>query len=283
MGNKGPGSPPKRKPATSRPNSGRPKRARPQVASSPTKAQPEASNPTHAPAPRNRFPVVGVGASAGGLEALSQLLRNLPSDTGMAFVLVQHLSAKHESILASILARETSMPVQEATEDMPIQPNHVYVIPAGQDMVIKDGTLGLRPRLPPDGRLMPVDLFLRTLAEVQGSQAVAIVLSGTGTDGTLGCKAVKASGGISFAQDPSSARYDGMPRSAIAAGCVDLVLPPDEIAREIQRLSGDDYLRALPEHAHEVSVPDPKEGDAFQRILTRMQKVTGTDFSSYKK
>src|SRR5439155_277799 len=227
----------------------------------------------------HRFPVVGVGASAGGLEALSQLLRNLPSDTGMAFVLVQHLSAKHESILASILARETSMPVQEATEDMPIQPDHVYVIPAGQDMVIKDGTLGLRPRLPADGRHMPVDLFLRTLADVQGSQAVAIVLSGTGTDGTLGCKAVKAAGGISFAQDPSSARYDGMPRSAIAAGCVDLVLPPDEIAREIQRLAGDDYLRAGPEHAHEMSVPDPREGDAFHRILTRCRKATGTDLS----
>ena len=284
MGNKSPGSPPKRKPARLRPKSYRPKPARPkaQVASPPTKGTPQASAATE-PHAHHRFPVVGVGASAGGLEALSQLLRNLPSDTGMAFVLVQHLSAKHESILASILARETSMPVQEATEDMPIQPNHVYVIPAGQDMVIKDGTLGLRPRLPADGRHMPVDLFLRTLADVQGSQAVAIVLSGTGTDGTLGCKAVKAAGGISFAQDPSSARYDGMPRSAIAAGCVDLVLPPDEIAREIQRLAGDDYLRAGPEHAHEMSVPDPREGDAFHRILTRLRKATGTDFSSYKK
>jgi two-component system CheB/CheR fusion protein len=217
------------------------------------------------------------------LEALSQLLRNLPSDTGMAFVLVQHLSPKHESILASILARETSMPVKEATEGVRIQPNHVYVIPAGQDMVLKDGTLGLQPRTSTEGRHMPVDLFLRTLADVQGSQAVAIVLSGTGTDGTLGCKAVKTAGGISFAQDPTSARYDGMPRSAIAAGCVDLVLPPDEIARELQRLSRDDYLRAAPEHAHEAPVPDTKEGDAFHRILAKLKKATGTDFSSYKK
>jgi two-component system CheB/CheR fusion protein len=285
MANKGPGSPPKRKPARPRPKSDHAKPARPkaQVARPPTKGTPKPSTATEPRAHGNRFPVVGVGASAGGLEALSQLLRNLPSDTGMAFVLVQHLSAKHESILASILARETSMPVQEATEDMPVQPNHVYVIPAGQDMVIKDGTLGLRPRLPPDGRHMPVDLFLRTLAEVQGSQAVAIVLSGTGTDGTLGCKAVKAAGGISFAQDPSSARYDGMPRSAIAAGCVDLVLPPDEIARELQRLSGDDYLRTPSEHPHDAPIGDPREGDAFQRILTRLRKATGTDFSSYKK
>src|SRR5712691_10483886 len=142
MGKKGQGPPALRKPATSRPHRDRPKPGRPKitppVASSPTKREPQDSTPTHATEPHahHRFPVVGVGASAGGLEALSQLLRNLPSDTGMAFVLVQHLSAKHESILASILARETSMPVQEATEDMPIQPNHVYVIPAGQDMVI---------------------------------------------------------------------------------------------------------------------------------------------------
>jgi len=228
------------------------------------------------------FPVVGVGASAGGLEAFSQLLRNLPSDTGMAFVLVQHLAAKHQSILASILARETKMSVQEAAEGMPLRPNHVYVIPPGQDMLVKDGHLGLQPRGLTDGRHLPFDLFLRTLADAHKSQSVAVVLSGTGNDGTLGCMAVKAAGGISFAQDPRSARYDGMPRSAIAAGCVDLVLPPDEIAREIQRLSGAEYLRR-PAESEVSPAPDEDGKDAFARILGLLRKGTGTDFSSYKK
>ena len=246
------------------------------------KAPSETSPATKGPGEQSVFPVVGVGASAGGLEALGQLLRNLPVDTGMAFVLVQHLAPAHESILSSILARETRMPVREANEGMALRPNHVYVIPPGQDLVLRDGHLALQPRTMTEGRHMPVDLFLRTLADVQGSQSVAVVLSGTGTDGTLGCKAVKSAGGISFAQDPGSARYDGMPRSAIAAGCVDLVLPPEEIARELQRLSKHDYLRPSPEPE---SPPPPEESgrDAFRRILTLLRKHTGTDFSTYRK
>jgi len=282
MGRNGSRPPPKREVGKAR--STRKNRPRPQ----PRVETPRQPGPRPLPAPsgahpsENVFPVVGVGASAGGLEAFSQLLRNLPSDTGMAFVLVQHLAAKHESILASILARETKMSVQEATDGMPLRPNHVYVIPPGQDMLVKDGHLGLQPRGLTDGRHLPFDLFLRTLADAHKSQSVAVVLSGTGNDGTLGCMAVKAAGGISFAQDPRSARYDGMPRSAIAAGCVDLVLPPDEIAREIQRLAGDEYLR--PPAESEVS-PAADEGgkDAFARILGLLKKGTGTDFSSYKK
>jgi two-component system CheB/CheR fusion protein len=210
--------------------------------------------------PRPSFPVVGVGASAGGLEAFSQLLQGLPSDTGLAFVLVQHLAAKHESILPSILSRSTAMPVRQAEEGMPLEPNHVYVIPPGQDMLIHDGNLALRPRASSDRPHMPVDLFLRSLAEVRGGQAVAVVLSGTGSDGTMGCKAVKSAGGISFAQEPGSARYDGMPRSAIAAGCVDLVLTP-EGRREITP-SGDDYLQPAGELE---SSPDAKELDPSTR------------------
>jgi two-component system, chemotaxis family, CheB/CheR fusion protein len=236
-----------------------------------------AGGPHPAPKP---FPVVGVGASAGGLEAFSQLLRSLPADTGMAFVLVQHLAAKHESILPRLLERETTMTVREAGEGMTVEPNHVYVIPANQDMVIRDGRLALRPRTS-EGRHMPVDLFLRTLADVQGSQAVAVVMSGTGSDGTLGCKAVKAAGGISFAQEPGSAKYDGMPRSAITAGCVDLVLPPDGIAREIRRLSGEDYLRPVAEK--EISPPSEDDKDPFHGILNLLRKVTDTDFHCYKK
>jgi two-component system CheB/CheR fusion protein len=223
-----------------------------------------------------------VGASAGGLEAFAQLLRNLPSDSGMAFVLVQHLAPKHESILASILARETRMSVREATDGVPLEPNHVYVIPPNQDMILSGGHLVLQPRSAIGGRHLPVDLFLRTLADVQGNQAVAVVLSGTGNDGTLGCQAVKAAGGISFAQDPTSARYDGMPRSAIAAGCVDLVMPPDQIAREIGRLAGDAYLRPPPE-VEETPVPAEDGKDPFQQILSLLLKSTGTDFAAYKK
>ena len=232
------------------------------------------------PAPANPFPIVGVGASAGGLEAFSQLLRNLPTDTGMAFVLVQHLAPKHDSILPSLLARDTSMPVREAKEGMRVQPNHVYVIPPNQDMVIRDGSLALQERMATVGRHLPVDLFLRSLADAQGSQAVAVVMSGTGSDGTLGCKAIKAAGGISIAQEPDSAKYDGMPRSAIIAGCVDLVLPPAAIAREIERLSGDDYLRRAPEK--EVP-PLDEDKDPFDRILGLLKKSTDTDFRGYKK
>jgi two-component system, chemotaxis family, CheB/CheR fusion protein len=272
--------PPKREVRRARNKKQAPARTEPRV-ETPREERPRPVPAAVPPHPPNLFPVVGVGASAGGLEALSQLLRNLPTDTGMAFVLVQHLAAKHESILASILARETRMSVQEATEGMPVRPNHVYVIPPTQDLILHDGHLVLQPRSSVDGRHLPVDLFLRTLAEVQGSQSVAVVLSGTGSDGTLGCQAVKAAGGISFAQDPTSARYGGMPRSAIAAGCVDLVLPPDQIAREIQRLAGD-YLHPQPEA--EALPPPAEDGkDVFQQVLSLLRKHTGTDFSSYKK
>jgi two-component system, chemotaxis family, CheB/CheR fusion protein len=228
------------------------------------------------------FPVVGVGASAGGLEAFSQLLQSLPAETGMAFVLVQHLAPQHESILPAILSRSTAMPVRQAEESMPVEPNHVYVIPPGQDMLIHDGRLALRPREPSERPHMPVDLFLRTLADGRGKRSVAVVLSGTGSDGTLGCKAVKSAGGISFAQDPASARYDGMPRSAIAAGCVDLVLTPEGIGREIARLSSDDYLQLSP-GAESESAPGETDKDPFHRILVLLNEKCGIDFEAYKK
>ena len=286
MARKASAGPPKRKAASSRRRKGGGRTdPKPEPRAPDENAGQEAGrrDPAEAapPTPSNQFPVVGVGASAGGLEAFSQLLRSLPTDTGMAFVLVQHLAAHHESILPSILARETRMPVREAQEGMRVEPNHVYVIPSNQDMVIKDGYLALQARTATEGRHMPVDLFLRTLAEVKGSQAVAVVMSGTGSDGTLGCKAVKAAGGISFAQEPESARYDGMPRSAIAAGCIDLVLPPEAIAHEIRRLSGNEYLRPYPEK--EAPPPSEVEKDPFQRILAMLKRRTDTDFRCYKK
>ncbi|HVI86612.1 MAG TPA: chemotaxis protein CheB, partial [bacterium] len=181
------------------------------------------------------FPVVGVGASAGGLEAFTQMLRALPVDTGMAFVLVQHLAPTHGSMLTEILSRATSMPVAEVQDQMPVEPNHVYIIPPGTNMVISRGVLQLSPRTETRGQHRPIDPFFRSLAEDQGHKAIGVILSGTATDGTLGLEAIKAEGGITFAQD-DTAQHDSMPRSAITAGCVDFVLPPDEIAKEIARI-----------------------------------------------
>ena len=183
-----------------------------------------------------------IGASAGGLEAFTQLLRALPSDTGMAFVLVQHLDARHESMLTTLLSGVTPMAVAEVKHGVQAQPNHMYVIPPNADITIVNGILQLVRRGAPAGRHMPIDHFFRSLAQDQGARAIGVVLSGTAADGTLGLKAIKAEGGITFAQEPGSAKYDGMPRSAISAGCVDFVLPPDRIAVELLRMSRHPYV-----------------------------------------
>ncbi|MGE5093995.1 MAG: chemotaxis protein CheB [Betaproteobacteria bacterium] len=189
----------------------------------------------------NAFPIVGVGASAGGLEAFTQLLKHLPANTGMAFVLVQHLDPSHESELTNLLARATSMPTREVTDKLRVEPNHVYVIPPNVTMAIARGVLKLEPR--PDERkpLHSIDFFLESLAQDRHESAIGVILSGTATDGTLGLEAIKAEGGITFAQD-DSARYDSMPRSAEAAGCVDAVLPPEGIAKELARLARHPYV-----------------------------------------
>ncbi len=195
---------------------------------------------------RALFSIVGVGASAGGLEAFTQLLKALPSRTGMAYVLVQHLDPTHESALTEILAKTTEMPVSQVTDATPVEPNHVYVIPPNVDMIISQGILRLTARTETRGRHMPIDRFLRSLAEDQRSNAIGVILSGTASDGTLGLAAIKAEGGITFAQDEKSAKYDGMPQSALAAGCVDLVLPPDGIAEELARICEHPYVAHSP-------------------------------------
>ncbi|MEO6196095.1 MAG: chemotaxis protein CheB [Thermoanaerobaculia bacterium] len=237
---------------------------------------------TPPPSPQKLFPIVGIGASAGGLEAFRQLLQNLPADTGAAFVLVQHLSPTHDSILPSLLARSTAMPVGEARDVEKIEPDHVYVIPSQMDLAITDGHLRLLPRTVAPDRHMPIDLFFRTLAEVRGSQAIGVVLSGTASDGTLGLKAIKAAGGICLAQDPQSAAFDGMPRSAIAGGSVDAVLPPDGLAREIARLASGSYLREpRDESTHEVLLEGDRSG--LDTIFALLKKATGKDLTGYKK
>ena len=170
------------------------------------------------------FPIVGVGASAGGLEAFTAFLKHVPPDSGMAFVLIQHLDPKQHSQLTDLLSKATRMPVQEVNADIPVKPNHVYVIAPGVSLTMSDGHLRAEERA--EGRHLPIDYFLRSLASDNTSKAIGIILSGTASDGTLGLKAVKAEGGVTFAQEPSSAKFDGMPRSAIAAGVVDFVLAP---------------------------------------------------------
>jgi len=233
----------------------------------------------HGPA-NESLPVVGIGASAGGLEAFTKLLKHLPDDTGMAFVLVQHLDPTHASALTEILSRATTMPVTEVRDGIRAEPNHVYVIPPNTNMAILHHTLSLMPRTEKHGLHLPIDYFLRSLAEDRRSRAVGVILSGTASDGTLGLQAIKAEGGITFAQDEESARYDGMPRSAIGSGCVDCVLPPEGIARELARLSRHPYVM-LSQEAQTIGRASG-EADILNKVFIVLRRHTGVDFTDYK-
>jgi two-component system CheB/CheR fusion protein len=223
------------------------------------------------------FPIVGIGASAGGLEAFTDFLKNLPKDTGMAFVFIQHLAAGQESLLTDILARSTPMTVHKVKNDMPVYPNTVYVIPPDVSMTIVDRILKLQPQVTKLHR--PVDQFLISLAKEAKNRAIGVVLSGTGTDGTEGLKAIYAEGGITFAQDEDSAKYPGMPQSAVVAGVVHFSLPPDRIAEELARIGKHPY----PNHTGlKVVKPEEEEEDAFRTILAILRLAYGVDFSSYK-
>ena len=177
--------------------------------------------------PRDSFPIVGIGASAGGLEAFTAFLKALSPNPGMSLVLVPHLDPSRESVFTQILARATSIPVLQAQDGMRVQPDHVYVIPPNCDMTIQGGVLQLSSRKGPHSVNTTIDIFLRSLASDRGRNAIGVVLSGTATDGTLGLAAIKGEGGITFAQEPRTAKYDGMPASAISAGYVDFVLSPE--------------------------------------------------------
>lgn len=242
------------------------------------------------------FSIVGIGASAGGYEAFLQFLGNLTDAAGAAFVLVQHLDPKHESKLTELLARSTTLPVEEVRNGMKIKPGRIYVMPPNVNMSLSEGTFRFQMRKPHQPH-MPIDYFLRSLAEDRPDHAVAIVLSGTGTDGTLGLQAVKGAGGITFAQDEKTAKYFGMPGSAIAAGCVDLVMSPDAIARELVRIARHPYIGpwrpAPPPASEKKQAPEPetlpehermfKERDEeLQSVFALLRARTGVDFSQYK-
>jgi two-component system, chemotaxis family, CheB/CheR fusion protein len=218
------------------------------------------------------FAVVAVGASAGGLEAFTQLLRSLPGNTGMAFVFIQHLDPKHHSVLAELLAKETEMPVVEAKNGTAVKPNHVYVIPPNVNMGILGRRLQLTPRAEKPGLHAPIDFFMQSLAEARNSRSIGVVLSGTASDGTRGLAAIKAEGGIAFAQDEKSAKHSGMPHSAVTSGCVDFVLPPDQIGRELARIAGHPYLSHIPTYAEPAKVKEPvTKQESFERVFALLR------------
>jgi two-component system CheB/CheR fusion protein len=226
------------------------------------------------------FPIVGIGASAGGYEAFVQLLQTLPANTGMAFVFVVHLEPEHQSMLSKLLANVTAMPVTEAGNGTEVRPNHVYVIPPNSDMGIRSGVLQILVRRKTGGRYLPVDYFLSSLAEDRRGSAIGVILSGTGSDGTIGLEAIKAEGGITFAQDEETSKHHGMPGSAIAAGCVDFVLSPDRIGEELDQLARHPYV-GLPQLPKLPELPPVGESD-FRKILFLLRSTNGVDFTYYK-
>ncbi|HEX7421764.1 MAG TPA: chemotaxis protein CheB [Thermoanaerobaculia bacterium] len=210
--------------------------------------------------------VVAVGASAGGLDAFIDLLSSIPAQTGLAFVLVQHLDPRHESMLAGILARAAAIPVQQVTDGMRIERDHVYVIPPDREMTVSEGILRLDPRTS-EVPHRPLDSFFRSLANDQESRAIGVVLSGNDADGSAGLQAIRDVGGITFAQDPASAKFDVMPRAAASAA--DLILPPHEIAQQLVRI------------AQQSDIPD-EDAEAFERTLQSLRQQYQTDFRLYK-
>jgi two-component system CheB/CheR fusion protein len=231
------------------------------------------------PAP-NRFPIVGIGASAGALPAFEAFFSGIPADAepGMAFVLVQHLAPDHKSILVDLIKKFTKLQVYQAEDGMVVRPNCVYVIPPNRDMALMNGSLQLLEPSLPGGRRLPIDFFFRSLAQDQHDQAIGIVLSGTGSDGTLGVRTIKGEGGMVMAQDIESAQYDGMPRSAIATGLVDYELPPAEmfirLRAYVDHTTGNSFL---------LNDPSAKADNTLKKILVVLRNQTGHDFSQYKR
>ncbi|MBC8121409.1 MAG: PAS domain-containing protein [Gemmatimonadaceae bacterium] len=226
----------------------------------------------HQPSNADPFSVVGIGASAGGLEAFTQLLTHLPDNTGMAFVLVQHLDPSHRSLLAELLSRTTRMPVVEVEDGMVLEVNRVYVIPPNSRMTLSRGALQLAPREKIQGLHLPIDAFFCSIASL-GSRAVGVVLSGGDGDGALGLEEIKAAGGITFAQCEESARFSDMPHRAAATGQVDFILPPRAIAEELVKISRHPYILSA----------QTKGEDALPAIFALLRASTGADFTHYKR
>ncbi|MDM5182043.1 chemotaxis protein CheB [Massilia sp. DJPM01] len=223
--------------------------------------------------------IVGIGASAGGLEALELFLSGVPAASGMAFIVVQHLDPEHKAMMVELLQRGTTLPVVEISDRLRVEPNHMYVIPPNRDLSILHGVLHLFEPVEPRGLRLPIDYFLRSLAADQQANSIAVILSGMGADGSLGARAIKESGGAVFVQDPESAKFDGMPRSAIEAGLADVIAPADELASRILAYRGHAPLLVSPP---ELSLSDA-DGSALDKIVVILRAQSGHDFSFYKK
>src|SRR5262249_51369433 len=224
-------------------------------------------------------PIVGIGGAAGGFEATMELFKALPPKKGVGFVVVQHFDPTHARRLSNLLSKATQMPVLGISAREKPRPDTVYVLPPNKGLIYKKGALNLiqlggRPTL-------AIDHFLESLAEEQGSRAIGVVLSGSGSDGTAGLRAIKAAGGITFAQDEESAKYPAMPRSAITAGFVDAAFSPKQIPDELQRIAEHPYIREAP---HQAAKPEaePADLDDLSRIFLTLKKHTGVDFTAYK-
>lgn len=231
----------------------------------------------------NSFFVVGIGASAGGIPALKQFFSTMPADSGMAFIVVLHLSAEHESHLASILQSETKMPVVQVTEVTTIEPDHVYVNPPAQHLTVHERTITPVELEPTRGRRVPIDLLFRTLGDECREKAICIILSGTGADGTLGLKRIKESGGIAIVQDPAEAEFSEMPRSAIATNHADIILPIAEMPARLLALRERSSSIDAGHDGEAPSATDETDESTFRSILSLLRTRTGHDFSGYKR
>jgi two-component system CheB/CheR fusion protein len=248
------------------------------------KASPSAAPKTpakeiHLKAPaKAAFPIVGIGASAGGLEALEQFLKNVPVGSGVAFVIVQHLDPTRKGVMSELLQRATSMKVVQVKDRTVVRPDCVYVIPPNKDMSLLHGVLHLLAPLAPRGLRLPIDFFLRSLAQDQQEHSVGVILSGMGSDGTLGLRAIKEAAGVVLVQEPATAKFDSMPRSAIDAGLADIVAPADELPGKILAL-----LQRMPQVGRTEEAMEAKTQSALEKVVVLLRAHTGNDFSFYKR
>ncbi len=222
--------------------------------------------------------VVGIGASAGGLEALERLFKHLPADTGMAFVIVQHLSPDFDSVMDELLVRQTRMPIRTVEDGMEVEPNAVYLIPPKKEMIISDGKLLLTDKDPKHGLTLPIDTFLRSLAQDCGQRSIGVILSGTGSDGSRGIREIHSAGGMVLVQSEDSAKFDGMPKSAQETGVVDFVLSPKQIAETLQSYAKSPVISQL---VDPTEAP-PINEDGMNRVTRLLRNAYGIDFSLYK-
>jgi two-component system CheB/CheR fusion protein len=231
--------------------------------------------PTRVAAPSSEFPIVAIGASAGGLEALTLFVENLTPDLGMAYVVVEHLDPDHKSMLVDLLARKTTVPIEEIKPRTRVVPNHIYVIPPNRNLALEEGELVLTSRGKGPAKHMPIDFLFRSVGRERPGNCIGIILSGTGSDGSLGIDEIKAAGGITFAQDQDSAKHDGMPRSAISTGHIDYVMTPGAIAAELRRIATHPFISGK-------KIANLGQETQLQRIFAILRNHTSVDFKHYK-